>query len=147
MLPGGDGDDRVDEGGHHLGDLRDLLHEDHDRVVDRDDRRDEAGAGDEHADQLGDRLLHDRVGDEADDAADHLSLRSVSFSLISSQAAAGPPCHQRHDDVEGGLEALHDLLAVRAERLDDLAADLRPGDAQHAERELAELGRRSALGM
>src|SRR6185369_10594795 len=52
---------------------------------------------------------------------------------------------ERLDDIERELETLHDDLAVRPERLHDLRADLRPGNAEHAQRQLAKLRQRQSL--
>ena len=104
-------------------DLRDLVHEHHDGVVDRQDRGDEAGARDEHRDQLRDRLLHDHVDDEVGDAADHhvLQVRQLLLDLVPRRRRA--VAHQRHDDVEAGLHRLDDGLAVA---FTSFCADVRP---------------------
>ena len=46
-----------------------------------------------------------------------MSFRLASCSLILSHAAAGPVAHQRHDDVEAGLQRLDDGLAGRLDEL------------------------------
>ena len=67
-----------------------------------------------------------------------MSLRSVSFSLISSQAAVGPPLISATTMSKPVSRSLHDRFAVGPERFNDFAANLRPGDAEHAHREFAQ---------
>ena len=124
----GDGDDRVDEAGDDLDDLRDLVHEHHDGVVDRQDRRDEAGAGNEHGDQLRDRLLHHHVDDEVGDAADDhvLEVGELLLDLVPRRRRA--VADQRHDDVEAGLHRLDDGLARSPSRAS--ARMFGPGEAR-----------------
>src|SRR6185369_11937421 len=138
-------DDRVDEGGDDLNDLRDLINEDHDRVVDRDDGRDKAGARNEHRDQLRYRLLHYCVDNKRLDTRDDLILESGEFVFNDFPGRLRTTCRQRDDDVEGRFEALHDQLAVWSERLHDLSANLRPRNAEHAQRELAKLRQRQSF--
>src|SRR5262249_43698720 len=107
-IAGGDGDDRVDEGGDDLDDLRDLLHEHHDGVVDRNDRRDKAGTGNEHGDQLGDGFFHDGFDDEFGDATDDLILEIVELLLDQLPGRGGAAFHQSNDGVEGRFELRHD---------------------------------------
>ena len=123
--------------------LRDLVHEHHDGVVDREDRRDEAGARDEHGDQLRDRLLHDRVDDEVGDAADHhvLQVGELLLDLVPGRGRA--VAHQRHDDVEAGLQRLdRRSRPTTLTSLPRMLAQVSPSTREH---ELADLRQRERL--
>jgi hypothetical protein len=122
--------------GDDLDDLRDLVHEHHDGVVDGEDRRDETGAGNEHRDELRDRLLHDHVDHKVRDPADDHVLKVGEVFLDLVPRGSRTLCHERHHHVEADFERLDDRLA---QHLDELLANVLPRQAQHGKDELDDL--------
>src|ERR1019366_2537410 len=144
-LAGGNGDDGVDEGFHGSRDLCEFLHEHHHGVVDRQDRGNETGAGNEQRDELRYGLFDGGIDDESLDAVDQRVLELPELFLDELPCRAGTALDERDHHIEGGLERLHDRLPSRSQGLDDLAANLRPGDAEYGERKLSELDQRQSL--
>ena len=132
----------IDEGGGHLGDLTQAFDEEHHRVVDGDNGLDEGAGRVEHADQPGHGGHHDVVADEGHDLLhDHFAQVGKAFA-DAFPGRGRAVADQRNDDIEAGFHGVDRRFADGA---DQLAADVLPGQAKHAEYKLDDFLQRQRL--